>query len=134
MIHEIEIKRYYIIILFGKDFFVDLKKQNTMGHEHDKWSLTCGCIEHFEYYEACGMGPVSGTEKRYTEECTYHGGTLPSKIQDSEADILSKEIKELESAISTLKQQVKNKQLALDKILLSKPVNRDHSPTRPLTH
>jgi hypothetical protein len=47
-----------------------------MGHEHDVTTYQCGCEEHHEYDEYCGMGAVDGTSKRYWRHCRYHGRLL----------------------------------------------------------
>jgi hypothetical protein len=52
-----------------------------MGYEHDRHENECGCVEHHTYDECCGMGPIAGTSKRWTEKCTIHGGTLQTKVQ-----------------------------------------------------
>lgn len=54
-----------------------------MGYECDNIALPCGCIKHYEYEEYCGMGPVDGTQRNWTEYCTIHGGRLPTKVQQN---------------------------------------------------
>ncbi len=43
-----------------------------MGHEHEIATLECGCVNHYEYRESCGMGPIGGSEKKWTELCQLH--------------------------------------------------------------
>ena len=43
-----------------------------MGEEHVITKKDCGCIHHYTYYEACDMGPIGGTEKRWVDLCDIH--------------------------------------------------------------
>ncbi len=43
-----------------------------MGFEHSKWKADCGCVHHHTYQDACGMGAIDGTSKKWIEKCANH--------------------------------------------------------------
>ena len=70
-----------------------------MGHEHDINELECGCIHHYTYREACDMGPINGTEKKWAELCQLHREYKSQKdsIRSKYSGIAQLEIEELDA-------------------------------------
>lgn len=88
-----------------------------MGHEHDQWTRECGCVEHSEY-EDYGMGPVPGGIRSYTEKCSAHGGSLPTKMKpDALVELLNKQIDAANEQVKAIEENVKAKLVALDKVV-----------------
>lgn len=90
-----------------------------MGHEHEIYNKACGCIEHYEYDEACGMGPIQGSQKTWYEKCELHGGIKPPKIQSVETKKLYKEISFIQSQIDELKLKLEAKKAELEKVIVT---------------
>lgn len=88
-----------------------------MGYEHEIRNMACGCIQHYEYDEACGMGPIAGSQKTWYEKCELHGGNIPSKIHSVETKKLSKEIAFIQSEMDELKLQLEQKKAELEKLI-----------------
>jgi hypothetical protein len=79
-----------------------------MGLEHQKTKLKCGCIDHYTYQDACAMGPIQGTERWWTEECTLHGGVLVCKIK------MTEEIKKIRGQIVVMTCNIKSMENKLE--------------------
>jgi hypothetical protein len=65
-----------------------------MGHEHDVTTYKCGCKYHYSYNEACGMGPIQGTQKEWWEYCSMHllkANDLKKAIRILEEELRSNE-------------------------------------------
>jgi hypothetical protein len=88
-----------------------------MGHEHDQWTRECGCVEHSEY-EDYGMGLVPGGITSYTEKCSAHGGSLPTKMKpDARVDLLTKQIAAANEQVKAIEENVKAKLTELAKVV-----------------
>jgi hypothetical protein len=70
-----------------------------MGHEHDVITYKCGCKHHYSYNEACGMGPIAGTQKEWWEYCSRHL---------LKANDLKEAITNLEGAIRNMKDELRS--------------------------
>lgn len=64
-----------------------------MEFEYETTTKRCGCVEHYTYSEYRGMGPIQGSEKRWTELCCSHRtscGGYTDKIHKLKASLENK--------------------------------------------
>lgn len=98
-----------------------------MGHEHDQWTRECGCVEHSEY-EDYGMGPVPGGIRSYTEKCSAHGGSLPTKMKpDALVELLNKQIDAANEQVKAIEENVKAKLVLIEENVKAKLVAVEES-------
>ena len=64
------------------------------------------------------MGPVPGGIRSYTEKCSAHGGSLPTKMKpDARVDLLTKQIAAANEQVKVIEENVKAKLVELDKVI-----------------